>query len=168
AFPLFGGVLLLVPVVEVFVPLTGRIGADAPADNLIATIVSSIGALSLPLVIPFAHRFGPRALWRGVVSMGLLTTTLVAVFLMRAPFDDMHQKRLFVLHLENITTHEQSLHIATADGAPGFYNLANSIADDFVHGWAHSNGAENTSIALTPVVMDDYNSEWDSLYPFSA
>ncbi|KAG6901677.1 hypothetical protein C0995_009232 [Termitomyces sp. Mi166 len=166
AFPLFGGVLLLIPVVEVFVPLTGRIGADAPADNLIATIVSSIGALSLPLVIPLAHRFGPRALRRGVVFMSVVTAVLVAVFAMRAPFDDMHQKRLFVLHLENITTHEQSLHIASADGAPGFDLLANRIVDDFVYGWAES--TDNASIALTPVPINDYNSEWDSLYPFSA
>ncbi|KAG6844823.1 hypothetical protein H0H87_003390 [Tephrocybe sp. NHM501043] len=150
AFPLFGGVLLLVPVVEVFVPLTGRIGADAPADNLIATIVSSIGALSLPLVIPFAHRFGARTLRRGVAMLGFTTAVLVAVFAMKVPFDAMHQK-------------QQSLHIATADGAPGFELLANQIVDEFVL----SRGGD-ASAALTSMVMDDYNSEWDSLYPFSA
>ncbi|KAG5727720.1 hypothetical protein E4T56_gene20743 [Termitomyces sp. T112] len=166
AFPLFGGVVLLTPVVEVFVPLTGRIGADAPADNLIATIVSSIGALSLPLVIPLAHRFGPRALRRGVVFMSVVTAILVAVFAMKAPFDVMHQKRLFVLHLENITTQEQSLHLASADSAPGFDLIANRVVDDFIYDWAGS--TDNASVALVPVAMDDYNSEWDSLYPFSA
>ncbi|KAG6889796.1 hypothetical protein C0992_004061 [Termitomyces sp. T32_za158] len=166
AFPLFGGVLLLLPVVEVFVPLTGRIGADAPSDNLIATIVASIGALSLPLVIPLAHRFGPRALRRGVVFLSIVTAVLVAVFAMRVPFDAMHQKRLFVLHLENVTTHEQSLHLASADGAPGFDLVANRIVDDFVSEWADS--TDNASVALVPLPMDDYNSEWDSLYPFSA
>ncbi|KAG6852571.1 hypothetical protein C0991_010900 [Blastosporella zonata] len=164
AFPLFGGVLLLVPVVEVFVPLTGRIGGDAPADNLIATIISSIGAISLPLVIPFAHRFGPRKLRRGTAFLGFITAVLVAVFAMRVPFDEMHQKRLFILHLENITTHEQTLHIAAADGAPGFELLAQNIVDDFVV--RRVGGAADA--ALAPVIMDEYNSAWDPLYPFSA
>ncbi|KAF5379478.1 hypothetical protein D9615_006633 [Tricholomella constricta] len=167
ALPLLGGVLLLVPVIEVFVPLTGRIGAEAPADHLIATIVSSIGSLALPLVVPFAHRFGPRALRRGVVYASLVTAVLIAVFAMRAPFDDMHQKRMFILHLENITTHEQHLHIADADGAPGFELLATDIMNEFV---ARRPGAtaNTSSLELTPVVMDDYNSDWDPLYPFSA
>ncbi|KAG6810478.1 hypothetical protein H0H92_011713 [Tricholoma furcatifolium] len=164
AFPLFGGVLLLVPVIEVFVPLTGRMGGDAPADNLIATIVSAIGALSLPLVIPFAHRFGQRALRRGVTYMSVVTVVVTAVFMMRVPFDDMHQKRLFILHVENVTTHEQSLQIASADPAPGFNHFANRILDDFVRPrFVASEAAE-----LTPLVMDDSNSGWDSLYPFSA
>ncbi|KAF9458872.1 hypothetical protein BDZ94DRAFT_1225561 [Collybia nuda] len=160
-FPLFGGVLLLIPVVEVFVPLTGRIGADAPADNIIATIVSVIGAQALPLVLPFSHRFGPRALKRGVVYMSMITAIVIAVFSMRVPFDDMHQKRVFILHLENVTTHEQSLHIAAADGAPGFELLVNDIVKEFAP-------ASVSEAGLVPVVMDDYNSDWDSLYPFSA
>ena len=81
---------------------TGRIGADAPADNVIATIVSAIGSLALPLVIPLSHRFGPRALKRGAVFMTIVTIGLMAVFARRTPFDEMHQKRLFVLHLENV------------------------------------------------------------------
>ncbi|KAG5638589.1 hypothetical protein H0H81_011675 [Sphagnurus paluster] len=167
AFPLLGGVLLLVPVIEVFVPLTGRIGAEAPADNLIATIVSSIGAVALPLVIPLAHRFGTRALRRGVFVMGMITAVLIAVFAMRVPFDEMHQKRVFVLHLENITTHEQFLHIAAADGAPGFELLASDIVTEFVAGLPGA-AANMSASDLAPVVMDDYNSDWDPLYPFSA
>ncbi|KAF8075052.1 hypothetical protein FPV67DRAFT_1475846 [Lyophyllum atratum] len=163
AFPLFGGVLLLVPVVEVFVPLTGRIGADAPADNLIATIVSGIGALALPLVLPFAHRFGAKALWRGVMWTSLVTTVLIGIFAMRVPFDAMHQKRVFILHLENITTSEQHLHIAAADGAPGFELLAKDIMNDFVG--ARAGSAANSSLTLTPVVMDDYNSGLGSFIP---
>ncbi|KAG5644249.1 hypothetical protein DXG03_008787 [Asterophora parasitica] len=167
AFPLLGGVLLLVPVIEVFVPLTGRIGAEAPADHIIATIVSFIGALALPLVVPFIHRFGPRALRRGILYASLITALLIAIFAMRVPFDDMHQKRLFILHLENITTHEQHLHIADADGAPGFELFASDIVNEFIAGRTGS-AVKSSSSALTSVDMHEYNSAWDPLYPFSA
>ncbi|KAF8159229.1 hypothetical protein B0H34DRAFT_655155 [Crassisporium funariophilum] len=156
--PLLTGSMLMVGVVEVFTPLTGRVGADAPADNIIATIIAVLGAQALPLVLPFAHRFGRKALFRGVVLMSIVTVVLMGVFAMREPFDKMHQKRLFVLHLENVTSHEHHLHIAAADGAPGFQVLVNDIVKEF----------STTDSPPIPVVMDDHNSDWDSLYPFSA
>jgi len=57
-----------------------------------------------------------------------------------------------------ITTHEQHLHLAAADGAPGFEILVEDIVKEF----------GTTDVAPAPVVMDDYNSDWDSIYPFSA
>jgi hypothetical protein len=33
----------------------------------------------------------------------VLVVVLVAVFAIREPFDEMHQKRLFVLHTENVS-----------------------------------------------------------------
>lgn len=74
-----------------------------PADNVIASIISASGALALPLVVPFAHRFGPETLKKGVVVMTMGMAVLMAVFSMRVPFDEMHQKRLFVLHMENVS-----------------------------------------------------------------
>ena len=35
--------------------------------------------------------------------MGIVTVILIGVFAMKEPFDAMHQKRLFVLHLENVS-----------------------------------------------------------------
>ncbi|KAF9475846.1 hypothetical protein BDN70DRAFT_953709 [Pholiota conissans] len=156
--PSLTGTLLLLGVLEVFVPLTGRIGADAPADNIVATIVASLGGLSFPLILPLTHRFGRRALLRGIVFLSIIMTVVVSFFATLAPFDQMHQKRLFILHSENITTQEHHLNIATADGAPGFEQLVHDIIQEF----------GTTSIDPVPVVMDDYNSDWDSLYPFSA
>jgi hypothetical protein len=79
------------------------VGADSPSENIIATIVASLGSLSLPLLLPFSHRFGRRALFRGVLSMSIVTVILMGVFAMKPPFDAMHQRRLFVLHLENVS-----------------------------------------------------------------
>ncbi|KAJ6614116.1 hypothetical protein B0H10DRAFT_2046102 [Mycena sp. CBHHK59/15] len=155
--PLMTGTLIMVPTVEVFVPLTGRLG-NVPADNIVATLISVLGCQALPLVIPFAHRFGKRALRKLVVVLSALTVLNMAFFCTKNVFDDMHQKRLFVLHLENITTHEHHLHIATADSAPGFHDLVQEITTEFA----------NLHVSAVPVVMDDYNSDWDPLYPFSA
>ena len=68
-----------------------------------ATIISSLGAISFPLVLPFAHKFGRRKLLRGIMFLSVLMTVLIAVFASMEPFDAMHQKRLFFLHMENVS-----------------------------------------------------------------
>ncbi|KAF8885097.1 hypothetical protein CPB84DRAFT_1816896 [Gymnopilus junonius] len=152
------GLLMLYGVLDVFVPLTGRIGADAPADNIVATIIASLGAMTLPLALPFAHRFGRRALLRGIIYTSMATALSMAFFATLDPFDSMHQKRLFILHTENVTSSEHHLHLATADGAPGFHRLVEEIAEEF----------SATGMTPVPIVMNDDNSDWDNLYPFSA
>ncbi|KDQ62015.1 hypothetical protein JAAARDRAFT_190713 [Jaapia argillacea MUCL 33604] len=156
--PLLTGTQTICAILDFFVPLTGRIGGDAPADHVIASIVALTGAYTVPLALPFAHRFGRGVTSRAVVTLGVISVVLMGVFAMRNPFDDMHQKRLFVLHMENITTGEQHLHIASADGAPGFNSLVSAIASEY-----DAEGNHPTS-----VIMDEYNSDWDVLYPFSA
>ncbi|KAI0676099.1 hypothetical protein C8Q78DRAFT_369024 [Trametes maxima] len=156
--PLVTGTTLFCAVLDVFVPLTGRIGEEAPAEHIIATIVAITGAYILPLAIPFVHRYGRRILVRAVIVSSLLTGVAMAIFAMRSPFDAMHQKRLFVIHMENITSEEQHLHVAAADGAPGFHDLAADIAKEF----------SVPGVTPSSVVMDDWNSDWDTIYPFSA
>jgi len=142
----------------VFVPLTGRIGAEAPAEHIIASIAAAVGAYNLPLALPFVHRFGHRVLSRSVMLSALVSGLMMAIFSMRSPFDDMHQKRLFVLHHENLQTHAQDLHIAAADGAPGLDLLVSDIAAEF--------GVAGVPAAF--VTMDDNNTDWNPLYPFSS
>jgi hypothetical protein len=60
-----------------------------------------------------------------------------------------------------MTTQQHHLHIAAADGAPGFDVLAKDIIQEFGMADEHVH-------ALEPVVVDDYNTDWDHLYPFSA
>ncbi|KAF7370093.1 Peptide hydrolase [Mycena sanguinolenta] len=157
--PLLTGTLFMVPTLEVFVPLTGRLG-DIPADNVVATIIAFLGSQALPLAIPFAHRFGRQSLRKLVVVLSAVTLMNMAFYAGKPVFDEMHQKRLFILHLENVTTHEQHLHIASADGAPGFHDLVTAISTEF--------GGDSSVTEPVPIVMNDYNSDWDPLYPFSA
>ena len=77
-------------------------GAEAPAEHIIAIIVAITGSYILPLAIPFVHRFGRGVLVRGVVLSAVITAVMMALFSLRSPFDPMHQKRVFVLHMENV------------------------------------------------------------------
>ncbi|KAJ3539089.1 hypothetical protein NMY22_g4892 [Coprinellus aureogranulatus] len=131
---------------------------NAPADHIIACIIAVLVSPGFPSVLPLVHRFGKRALLRGIIATSILTAASIAYFSAREPFDDMHQKRLFIIHMENVTTSEQHLHLAAADGAPGFELLVNDIVREF----------GTSDHAPAPVGMNDHNSDWDSLYPFSA
>ena len=57
-----------------------------------------------------------------------------------------------------LQTHAQTLHIAAADGAPGLDLLVNDIAEEF--------GVPGAT--ATFVTMDDNNTDWNPLYPFSS
>ena len=94
---------------------TGRMGEQAPAEYIIATIVAVSGAYALPLAIPFIHRYPRAVLKRTIIFLSVLTATSVAVFSMRSPFDAMHQKRLFVIHMENVSVESPSASIRSAD-----------------------------------------------------
>ena len=76
-------------------------GADAPSDPIIATIVAFTGSITLPLLLPFIHRF-PRVRNGAIMIASLVSAVAIAVFMAREPFDHMHPKRLFVLHMENV------------------------------------------------------------------
>jgi len=156
--PLLTGSQVILTALDVFVPLTGRIGSEAPGEHIIACIVAIAGSYTLPLVIPFAHRFNRKVLVRSVMLFSVISGVSMIVFAGRSPFDAMHQKRLFVIHMENLTTQEQHLHLATADAAPGSKILTNEIANQF--------GIPDA--APRSVIMDDWNSDWDVMYPFSA
>ncbi|EDR02638.1 uncharacterized protein LACBIDRAFT_332264 [Laccaria bicolor S238N-H82] len=110
-WPLLTGSLLTIPTIEVFVPLMGRVGAQVPTDN-IASLIRAPGAVA----------------W--VLLLSMTTFALIGMIAMRTQFDEMHQKRLFVLHLENITSQEGHLHLAAADGALGFELLVQDIVND--------------------------------------
>ena len=62
-----------------------------------------VGAYTLPSVIPFFHRFSRRNLARSVLFLSVFSAVTMLVFRQREVFDEMHQKRLFVIHMENVS-----------------------------------------------------------------
>lgn len=128
-------------------------------------------------MIPFVHRIPRRALGRALLVPAMVTIGAMAIFMMREPFDPMHPKRFYAMYLENvclrsaqfifnlmfgtvkITSQEQHLHFAAADSAPGFEVLVHDLAQSF--------GLPEAPLPQS-IVMDDWNADWDVVYPFSA
>ncbi len=98
--------------------------AEAPADHLIATIVTVIGTLMLPLLAPFTVRFlhvtpgpetdgepqgkvdiesGRRGLKGGIVRCSIACLAMMAVYAKNQVYDEMHMRRVFVLRTENVS-----------------------------------------------------------------
>jgi hypothetical protein len=157
--PLIVGLELSVGFLDFFVPLTGRMGEVAPVENIIATITAVLTFLVLPMSIPFAHRFGRQALLVATLALSAFSLLSMAFFSRESssPFDQEHQKRFFALQIENITSGDHSLHIAACDAAPKFDTLVSGIVDEF--------GAVGQQANLNE--MDDWNPDWDIIYPFS-
>lgn len=64
---------------------------------------------------------------------------------------------------EQITSQERHLHVAAADAAPGFPALVYDIAKQF----SIADPSSGSPLAES-IVMNEYNSDWDPLYPFSS
>ena len=146
---------------DLFVPLTGRMGEISPADHIIASIVATLAFLCFTFAIPLAHRYTTENLKRTILALLGITAAVMAVFASPGwqPFDEAHPKRLFIHQVENITSGEWFANVGAADPAPGFEALANELQSQF--GIASESQAELK-------VMNDYNSDFDILYPVSA
>jgi hypothetical protein len=129
--PTVVGVEGILTFVDIFVPLTGRLGAAAPADCIIASIVGIVGFLSIPMALPFAHRYGERFLIRAVLFLVAASTVIAGVFFHPSwkAYDAEHPKRILSLHMENITTGEFSLHVASLDRMP-FHDLISNTTTE--------------------------------------
>ncbi|KAG8762494.1 hypothetical protein FRC12_009013 [Ceratobasidium sp. 428] len=157
--PLVLGTEVTTSLTDIFVPLTGRMGSLPPVENIIASLSTFSMFYTFPFVLPLAHRFGSRSLRKFILIVTAWSALTCFVFTtpLLNTFDGEHQKRFFALHTENITSGEFSLQLGTADAAPGFDTLVNELAGEF--------GA--TGVIPTVNVMNDWNPDWDVLYPFS-
>ncbi|SNX83965.1 uncharacterized protein MEPE_02673 [Melanopsichium pennsylvanicum] len=146
---------------DLFVPLTGRMGEISPADHIIASIVAGLVFLCFPFAIPLAHRYTNENLRKTILALMGITAAVMAVFASPGwkPFDEAHPKRLFVHQVENITSNEWFINVGSADPAPGFKALANELQAQF--GISSQTRAELME-------MNDYNPDFDILYPVSA
>lgn len=57
-----------------------------------------------------------------------------------------------------IASNERHLQLSAADGAPGFEELFDDTAFEFI----------KTEEKPVPIQMNDHNADWDILYPFSS
>ncbi|GJJ70497.1 hypothetical protein EMPS_02846 [Entomortierella parvispora] len=140
---------------DLIIPLTGRIGVDAPVDHIVA-VMTGVAVFSLnPPILAFAHRFGRGVLKTIIISLVAIQIAILIVSAVTlTPFDTMHPKRIFVQHLRNITSGDSLLYVAHADPGP-FYEPYVKDLEELFGAKAHSRpGAENPG-------------DWNSVYPFS-
>lgn len=160
SLPLLVGVEGMIGFLDLFVPLTGRMGADAPVDFIIAILVGALGLVALPMFLPFCHRWGASFTARLLVFLAFTSVFSVGWFMRPSwsQYDAQHPKRLLVLHMENTTTSppEFHLHVASVDGIP-FFDLVNSATA----------GLTAPDSVPEPTLADDLSVDWDVIYPVS-
>ncbi|WWC62230.1 uncharacterized protein I303_104826 [Kwoniella dejecticola CBS 10117] len=161
--PLVGFAALAVEAItttlDIFTPLAGRMGKDAPAEHIIATISSTSAFIFFPTFIPLFHRV-PRSTQRKVVLA--LSLFLAGVLTALAgpwywPYDAMHPKRVGVQYLYNHTSGEHTGHVAFMDQGPT-RDIVSTIHTKF--------GQEDSEVVNTK--LTDYDSDWDVIYPISS
>lgn len=108
---------------DLLVPLMGRLGRDAPVDNVMGSLIAVITMLNVSCVVPLFHRYGENALRRLIAFLSALSVVMVAVFACMPAFDALHPRRLYVNHVENITSGEYHYLMSTVDSVPSFNKL---------------------------------------------
>ncbi|OBZ86311.1 putative endoplasmic reticulum metallopeptidase 1 [Choanephora cucurbitarum] len=148
--------------VDIFVPLTGRMGVDTPVDAIVAVIFGMIiFMISLPSVAHI-HRFGRHVLKKLLTLLAILqVTVLVAVYIggghegrWAFPYDELHPKRLFVQQLKNLTSGEITVNIAQLDHGPYIQTVVDRLEQEL--------GVQ------AEVRHTDNMNDWDCVYPFSS
>ena len=142
-------------ILEIFVPLTGRLGIDSPAENIISIIVAVITFMSWPLMPSYIALLTRTNKLRGLFTMFAAAFIGVLYLSTKPVWDSAHPRRMFVQHLYNVTDSTTSLHFANADPAPGFDLYIDELRTKLGLGKVKENQ------------MDEWISDWDTIYPFS-
>ncbi|WRT66692.1 uncharacterized protein IL334_003653 [Kwoniella shivajii] len=144
---------------DIFTPLAGRMGKDAPAEIIIAVISSTCGFVFFPMAIPLFHRVPRSSQRKIVIGLALFVAGLLVALggPWYWPYDDMHPKRVGAQYIYNHTSGEHTGHLAFMDRGP-VSTIIPTIHEKF--------GQPNTGLQHTK--LTDYDSDWDVIYPISA
>ncbi|KAI9305107.1 hypothetical protein BJ944DRAFT_162332 [Cunninghamella echinulata] len=148
--------------IDIFVPLTGRMGVDTPVDIIIAIIFGNIAFMVCLPSLAHVHRFGRRFLAKILTGLLIFQSFVLLSVMMQGgspggwafPYDEMHPKRLFIQHLKNLTSGEAYIAIAEADQGPYMNTVLDSLEDLL-------------QVKPEPRKGIDGLKDWDSIYPFS-
>ncbi|KAK0554281.1 hypothetical protein OC846_002164 [Tilletia horrida] len=154
-------------VMDLFVPLTGRMGETSPVDHIIGTLTSVLVIIGFPALLTIGHRYSPNGFkWLLTLTISA-TIASIAIFAAASqpatfglgpgrPFDEMHPKRNFVHLTNNLTSDKWELHFGTADPAPRFA--------EFVDEMQSLMGIPGQKPLLA---REDEKAAWNILYPVS-
>lgn len=101
--PSYSGQWLNPQTLDIFTPLTGRMGRDAPAEHIIATLSAILTMVFMPFPAILFHRLSVKSQrkalgWLVVLVLGVVGVMNTPAWVVRV-YDDMHPKRLGV-HLQ--------------------------------------------------------------------
>ncbi|KAG0278782.1 hypothetical protein BGZ95_003180 [Linnemannia exigua] len=141
--------------IDVLVPLTGRMGPSTPVDHLVAGLVGLVAFLVCPSFLAFAHRFGRPILLKAITIL-LLVQIPITLFSLVAltPYNHMHPKRMFIQHLRNTTSGETAVYLAHADQG--------AIYDSYIAPLEQLLGVK----AVYKTSKEDKD-DWNSVFPIS-
>lgn len=143
---------------DIFIPLAGRMGKEAPTEFLVATIASGCGLLFFPLASPLYARLTRFGQFKVLMLLMLTVVSIGTYFSLPTwkAYDAQHPKRMGVQYTYNHTSDEHTAHFAFMDMRGN-----TEVIETF-----HKRYGGQTKLEHTQV--DDYNSDWDTLYPVSS
>ncbi|KAG0230894.1 hypothetical protein BGW42_000616 [Actinomortierella wolfii] len=140
---------------DLFIPLTGRTGVDAPVDLMVAVLTGFVFFSYCTPAIALSHRFGRKTMrWMAAFMLLAHVVILLVTSIALSPFDKMHPKRVFVQHLRNMTSGESKLYIAHADPGAFYDPYVTDLEKVFGVESSYRSGASNPT-------------DWHSIYPFN-
>ncbi|KAG0006003.1 hypothetical protein BGZ79_010651 [Entomortierella chlamydospora] len=140
---------------DLIVPLTGRIGVDAPVDHIIAIMTGFTIVSFSPPLLAFSHRFGCSSLKRAISRLVVLQIVIILVCsAILTPYDTLHPKRVFAQHMRNLTSGESLMYVAHADAGPFYSPYITQIESLYDTKATFRSGNGN-------------NGDWKSVYPFN-
>ena len=129
-FCMIVGVEAFTTILDIFTPLTGRIGKDAPAEYIIATLTSSMAFTFYPIIGPLFHRLSRLHQRRVLMALGVGTLLVMGLFAGRwwKTYDAMHPKRTATQYLYNVSCstgllYRPSLPLELRASEPGVHAL---------------------------------------------
>ncbi|KAI9318759.1 hypothetical protein BX666DRAFT_1855668 [Dichotomocladium elegans] len=148
--------------IDIFVPLTGRMGVETPVDVIIGVVFGMISFMTTLPSLAHIHRFGKQCLRRVLFGLAIAQIAILGLVMMRGgsyggwafPYDEYHPKRLFIQHLKNLTSGESHVGFAQADHGPYIETVVASVEEALGVQAYERSGPEHTN-------------EWASIYPFS-
>lgn len=141
--------------IDILVPLTGRMGPSTPVDHIVAGLVGLVVFIVCPPLLAIARRFGRLVLLKLIITMLIAQIPLfLYTLLVLTPYDHMHPKRMFVQHLRNTTSGETAVFLAHADQG--------AIYDSYIAQLEEMFGTK----AVYKTSKEDKD-DWNSVFPIS-
>lgn len=87
---------------DIFVPLTGRMGKEAPTEIIIAVLSAFCTYVFMPTLVPFFHRWSRDTQRKIILFLLLASTITIAIFASWMPYNAEHPKRIGVQFMYNV------------------------------------------------------------------